>query len=83
MFVIEATSKNNEKVYRTDRKRFPDRNLNFSSRCLLDFEKLAETYDAIEVSISDDFELYYQLYGWDCNSIVIMNPKIIVELEEI
>ena len=54
--------------------------INFSSWILLDFEKLAETYDAVEVSISSDFDLYYQLYGWDCDSIVIMNPDIVVEL---
>lgn len=54
--------------------------MNFSSWILLDFEKLAETYDAVEVSISSDFDLYYQLYGWDCDSIVIMNPDIVVEL---
>lgn len=54
--------------------------MNFSSWILLDFEKLAETYDAVEVSISSDFDLYYQLYGWDCDSIVIMNPDVVVEL---
>ena len=54
--------------------------LNFSSWCLLDFEKLEETYDAVEVSISSDFDLYYKLYGWDCDSIVIMNPDVVVEL---
>ena len=42
--------------------------------------KLAEIYDAVEVSISNDFDLYYQLYGWDCESIVIMNPDIVVEV---
>ena len=54
--------------------------INFSSWILLDFEKLAEIYDAVEVSISSDFDLYYKLYGWDCDSIVIMNPDIVVEL---
>lgn len=54
--------------------------LNFLSWYLLDFEKLAETYDAVEVSISSDFDLYYQLYGWDCDSIVVMNPDVIIEL---
>ena len=44
------------------------------------FEKLAEIYDAVEVSISSDFDLYYKLYGWDCDSIVIMNPDVVVEL---
>ena len=45
---------------------------------LLDFEKLAKTYDAIEVSISSDFDLYFELYGWDCDSILIMNPDVVV-----
>lgn len=54
--------------------------MNFSSWILLDFEKIAETYDAVEVNISSDFDLYYQLYGWDCDSILIMNPNIVIEL---
>ena len=54
--------------------------MNFSSWILLDFEKLAEIYDVVEVSISSDFDLYYKLYGWDCDSIVIMNPDVVVEL---
>lgn len=45
------------------------------SECRLDFEKLAEEYDAIEVT--DISQLYWPLYGWDCNSIIVMNPKII------
>lgn len=46
---------------------------------LLDFEKLSKDYDAIEVLISKDRRLYFHLYGWDCDSIIIMNPDIIVE----
>lgn len=46
----------------------------------LDFEKLSEIYDAIEVSISSDVRLYQALYGWDCDSIVIINPEIIVPM---
>ena len=42
---------------------------------ILDFEKIAEEYDAIEVNI--DNSLYYALYTWDCDSILIMNPNII------
>lgn len=44
----------------------------------LDFEKLSLKYDAIEVLISKDRDLYFSLYGWDCDSILIMNPKIII-----
>lgn len=59
----------------------------------LDFEKLAEHYDAIEFhyseSIVNDFHLNSKLSpspkyslkraldGWDCDSILIMNPNII------
>lgn len=43
--------------------------------CCLDFEKLQRMYDAIEVT--DICEMYLPLYGWDCNSILIMNPDIV------
>lgn len=58
-----------------------DNNLN-GLYCNLDFEKLSKEYDAIEVFISEDRDLYFSLYGWDCDSIVVMNPtKIIIEKE--
>lgn len=45
-----------------------------------DFEKLAEQgWDAVEVKLSADFGLYWALYGWDCDSILILNPEVIVE----
>lgn len=44
----------------------------------LDFEQLSKEYDAIEVFISKDDNLYFELYGWDCDSILIMNPDIII-----
>lgn len=47
----------------------------WASDCCLDFEKLSTQYDAIEVT--DIHELYFALYGWDCNSILIMNPDIV------
>ena len=53
----------------------------------IDFEKaVASGIDAIELHISDDTgsnisqQLYYLLYGWDCDSILIMNPDIIQEV---
>lgn len=45
--------------------------------CTLDFEKLSKQYDAIEVLISEDKRLYKKLYGWDCDSIFVMNPYVI------
>ena len=46
----------------------------------LNFERLlADGVDAVEVEID---KLYYALYGWDCDSILIMNPDIIVDIKE-
>ncbi len=44
----------------------------------LDFEKLSKQYDAIEVLISEDERLYELLYGWDCDSILVINHNIII-----
>ena len=42
------------------------------------FKYMGKTIRAIDYI--SDFDLYYKLYGWDCDSIVIMNPDIVVEL---
>lgn len=47
---------------------------------ILDFEKISHDYDAIEINISSDGILYYRLYGWDCDSILVMNPDVIQEI---
>lgn len=44
----------------------------------LNFEQLSKEYDAIEVFFGKDENLYMQLYGWDCDSIVIMNPDVVI-----
>lgn len=44
----------------------------------LDFEELKKEYDAIELVLSNDYKLYWALYGWDCDSILVMNPNILV-----
>ena len=45
----------------------------------IDFESLSKSYDAIELHLSDSEDnLYMMLYGWDCDSILIMNPDVIV-----
>lgn len=49
----------------------------------LDFETLESSgVDAVEVNLSADRNLYDELYGWDCDSILIINPEIIVSIKE-
>lgn len=61
-----------------------------TNECFIDFENtLHSGIDAIELHLSeenkDDYNnymdsLYYALYGWDCDSILIMNPEIIIPI---
>lgn len=50
-------------------------------------EMIKQGYDAIELHLSEDKavdesdSLYWLLYGWDCDSILIFNPDIIIEKE--
>lgn len=49
----------------------------------LDFEKLVTMgYDAILVNISSDQRLYWALYGWDCDSLLVFNKEIIEEVKD-
>lgn len=41
-----------------------------------DFEMMQKDYDALEV---DGRALFWYMYGWDCDSILIFNPDIIIE----
>lgn len=58
----------------------------FSCTVYIDFEEASKSWDAIEVHISDDpameytNSIYWLLYGWDCDSILIMNPNVIKEV---
>ena len=44
---------------------------------ILDFVELQKDYDAIEILISADHQLYWDFYGWDIDSILVMNPDVI------
>lgn len=49
----------------------------------LDFEQLLlNGIDAVEVNISSGRQLYMAMYGWDCDSILIMNPDIVCVKED-
>ena len=62
----------------------------FKNAVFPDFElALLTGYDAIELHLSEEDPseigfmkgLYNSLYGWDCDSIVILNPSVIIPLE--
>lgn len=40
----------------------------------LDFEAISEQYDVIDFSVA---QLYMTMWGWDCDSILVMNPNVI------
>ena len=44
----------------------------------LDFERMIhDGYDGMEVIISTN-DIYYALYGWDCDSLLVFNPDIMI-----
>ena len=45
----------------------------------LNFERLLEDgYDAIDFQLSKDPKLYWAMYGWDCDSILVMNKDVLI-----
>jgi len=51
-----------------------------TSTAMLDFEELARIgVDAIDVDISHGGGLYMALYGWDCDTLLVLNPDAIEE----
>jgi hypothetical protein len=50
---------------------------------LPNFEQLLQDgIDAIEYNLSGDGGLYWAMYGWDCDSILIMNPDVIEVIKD-
>lgn len=52
----------------------------FGSSVFLDFEQISNDYDAVEVFLNGDLDFQSILCGWDCNSILILNPDVVREL---
>ena len=44
----------------------------------LDFEKIAENYDAIIINAGSDVLLYHMFYGWDVDSILVLNKDVVI-----
>ena len=36
--------------------------------------------DVIEFNLSNDEDLYFALYGWDCDCILVLNPEVIIQI---
>ena len=49
-------------------------------RSILDSEKSSKEYDAIEIPISENFRFDIELYGWDCNSILVLNHNVVIPI---
>ena len=45
---------------------------------IYDFEALKKNgYDAVEISITECPKLFWSMYGWDCDSIVVLNADVV------
>lgn len=66
-----------------DARGLPQQEHTLSRLIYPDFEKLLENgVDAIELHLSHAPELYKELYGWNCDCILIMNPDVVEAIEE-
>ena len=58
---------------------------NFGITYTPDFERIAQEYDAIYLTSKGERETRwtrpYNLYGWDCESVLILNPDIVTEVK--
>ena len=53
-----------------------------NSDIYLDFVRLRDEFGVDAVEIEDINAMYWSMYGWDCDSIVVLNPDIIEEVIE-
>lgn len=55
-----------------------DPNAEYHQSIYPDFEELVKQgYDAIAYNLSGDSKLYWVLYGWDCDSILVLNKNVV------
>lgn len=46
---------------------------------IIDFEKMQK--DGIDAVLYFVKDLYFEMYGWDCDSILVLNPEIIIPVK--
>ena len=72
-----------------DAKQIPKQEVPFPTvmKIIPDFEQMvSEGWDAVELHLSEEppsdyfSGLYFNLYGWDCDSIVVLNKDVIIPL---
>ena len=44
----------------------------------VDFESLCSDYDVIKFNYDNNPSLYWNLYGWDCDCILVLNKEVII-----
>lgn len=68
-------------------KRYSTNKCKYTNKLYLDFEKMSKKYDAIWVTTKGLMEtsdisykegFVYSLYGWDCETVLILNKEIII-----
>lgn len=47
----------------------------YATQYQFDFRKMARNYDVIDYKVT---ELYFEMYGWDCDCICVLNKDVIV-----
>lgn len=48
----------------------------------IDFEKLvSDGVDVIDFKLSTDPRLYWSMYGWDCDCILVLNPAVVIPVK--
>jgi hypothetical protein len=82
--VLEITPENVWELPQSKNSLFPrreeERSFAYASVKDIDFVALAQQYDVLECSLSMYPSLYWSLYGWDCDCILVMNPEVIVNV---
>ena len=68
--ILEIREPSDIKRYEIEREFEPIKTIDYDSI-------IADGYDGVELYMNN--ELYWYLYGWDCDSIVIFNPNVVIQ----